>query len=499
MENFNWEKIYKKVESQAAAAKEKLDKGLLIDKNEAAVIREKQLYDEMEKQREEERKKKAQEEKEEKEKEENEKKQKKEENTKESPKLKESFNAERELEAIQKFSEEGHSPEERKRRREIKHEMVEGYKENLALLKMELAKINTEMEFRISGLDKVDWQKERKYLIERMKEAKLDNSYVESYISLLDNAETRNETIDRYDGQFKGKAEDFYHHLYGMRPLGKIKIFKKPLCFEIICEDPRDFEWVHHDEWDDESIQERAKHRHLNATAHNDGIVIKKCRVEEMEYAVYAINNNALINRPDYYEYLKNVEIHEEKHVLDLLLARPKEILKDNKEYSKQEIKDQIKNDLFASFFLYARLEIFAYLKEGKNVGEVEKILSTNLSYDYPTLNQIFLLENDKNKLTRDEIDGIFSELRPKYWEQISTALAAVKKLQSRGSGVDKIIGLFQQEDPRKWQKLADRLEKQDEARKARVVPKTESGTDDENIERDPVRAVSWHTIHKIS
>lgn len=58
-----WKEIYKKVESQAEAAQKKLDKGLLIDKNEAAVIREKKLYDVMEKEREEERRKKEEEEK----------------------------------------------------------------------------------------------------------------------------------------------------------------------------------------------------------------------------------------------------------------------------------------------------------------------------------------------------------------------------------------------------------------------------------------------------
>lgn len=49
MENKKWDEIYKKVAAEADSAKEKSRQGLLLSQREAAVIRERELYDRMEK------------------------------------------------------------------------------------------------------------------------------------------------------------------------------------------------------------------------------------------------------------------------------------------------------------------------------------------------------------------------------------------------------------------------------------------------------------------
>ncbi|MFA5986543.1 MAG: hypothetical protein WC819_04335 [Parcubacteria group bacterium] len=51
MENHNWNQIYNKVSAEAEAAKEKSRQGLLLSQREAAVVREKELYDRIEREK----------------------------------------------------------------------------------------------------------------------------------------------------------------------------------------------------------------------------------------------------------------------------------------------------------------------------------------------------------------------------------------------------------------------------------------------------------------
>jgi hypothetical protein len=51
MENHNWDQIYNKVSAEAETAKEKSRQGLLLSQREAAVIREKELYDRIEREK----------------------------------------------------------------------------------------------------------------------------------------------------------------------------------------------------------------------------------------------------------------------------------------------------------------------------------------------------------------------------------------------------------------------------------------------------------------
>jgi len=370
-----------------------------------------------------------------------------------------------------------------------KREKIEEYKKQLSEYYSLTAELNEELESRLR-FSTTAFSKDAKipvtFLTGRVSsyEGKLPPEVIARYGDFIDEISTVNQYLQDFKRKNQGKdAKVVFEELFGFTPEGRIEIEADAFNLTVNIENKADLALLFGNDWSDENKRE------LEMMGAFAGIDSKDSHLKGL---IVVIHSHPSIELPVY----RQIMLHEQKHILDMIVSRvtgargQEDITREFSEYQAeiQRMANDATVDLNDDdFFLrlmrdslmksveveqecseiLAKMEIFAYMKNGLATRELFMTLSDGEYYN--VLNQqradegvaaysqfIDNLQMDK-ALTEKTIRNIFDKGADQYLSALRDALDAVQGFRDLGVSDGKIIGFFQNEPLSQWRKIFDR------------------------------------------
>jgi len=355
------------------------------------------------------------------------------------------FDLHAELAGIAKFSKEELSnttPEERiaeKRKRRA------DFRETLGGAKRFLGGVHAEMEKQILEEGDVSGARERVEVLEEM--GVITPEEAGKYRDVLDEAFRAQHAVTSFYRDYGAMPpEAVYKKLFGRLPYGKVDVIFGNISVEVACNDIRDFGYIIGG-----YLGKNANEKEDEAAAKEiEGITTIPTLLPELSPYVTAINK-AILTDTDF-KAIRAARIHEEKHVADLITEEgagekfshptPKELFLMNEEE---------RDDFFRR---RAKREIFAYLKEGRDIASIYTKLASKDggAYDYYS-GPIELIKLRMGGSNEEYATNRLEARRAAYEEDVRMACSVVSLLQKKGFSNERIIGMLQHAPLIKWKK----------------------------------------------